>query len=103
MSGLDGSERPGPPFGQTILDCGCLVALPPSGPHACPAVRQGPSLTYPTFKEEGRQVRIRELENHRPRLIDYLRLKFEAEDWHGVQDAASYLRDLDNELFGLRY
>lgn len=50
-----------------------------------------------------RALRIRELELNRPRLIDYCQLKLDAEDWHGVQDAGSDLRDLDSELDGLRY
>ena len=28
-------------------------------------------------------------------LVDYLRMKLEDGDWHGVQDAASDLRDLE--------
>lgn len=50
-----------------------------------------------------RAVRIRELEGARPTLIAYLKMKLDAGDWHGCQDAASDLRDLDNELDGLRY
>lgn len=38
----------------------------------------------------------------RPTLIAYLLMKADAEDWHGVQDAASDLRDLDCELDGLQ-
>jgi len=52
---------------------------------------------------DARQDRIAELEANRPRLIDYLKMKQDSEDWHGVQDAASDLRDLDCELDGLRY
>ena len=47
--------------------------------------------------------RISFLETARPKLIDYLAMKMEAEDWHGVQDAASDLRDLECELDGLKY
>src|SRR5678816_3014625 len=47
--------------------------------------------------------RIKFLTNYRPTLMKYLEAKFQAEDWHGVQDAASDLRDLDSELDGLRY
>ncbi len=50
-----------------------------------------------------RAARITFLEKSRPLLIEYLKQKLEAEDWHGVQDAASDLRDLDCELDGLRY
>jgi hypothetical protein len=52
---------------------------------------------------DGRGDRIAFLLSSRPKLIDYLKMKLEAEDWHGVQDAASDLRDLDSELDGLRY
>jgi hypothetical protein len=47
--------------------------------------------------------RIAFLLTSRPKLIDYLRLKLEAEDWRRCQDAASDLRDLDSEVDGLRY
>ena len=50
-----------------------------------------------------RETRLADLERHRPTLIAYLKMKLEAEDWHGVQDAASDLRDVDSELDGLRY
>lgn len=50
-----------------------------------------------------RERRIAELKLSRPRLIDYLKMKLEMEDWHGVQDAASDLRDLDSEMDGLLY
>lgn len=50
-----------------------------------------------------RQWRIAELEKARQVMIGYGQLKFSQEDWHGVQDAASDLRDIDNELDGLRY
>lgn len=33
--------------------------------------------------------------------LDYLLMKVEQADWHGVQDAASDLRDVDAELLGL--
>lgn len=51
---------------------------------------------------DDRQARIADLERYRPTLIAYMKLKLDAEDWHGVQDAASDLRDLDSELDGLR-
>jgi len=34
-------------------------------------------------------------------LIEYLKAKADAEDWHGVSDAANDLRELDAELKGL--
>lgn len=48
-------------------------------------------------------MRIEFLRDSRPKLIDYLKMKLDAEDWHGCQDAASDLRDLDSELDGLTY
>lgn len=36
-------------------------------------------------------------------MVAYLRTKLDAEDWHGVQDAASDLRDIDAELAGLAF
>lgn len=54
-------------------------------------------------EDERRALRIKELEDWRPTLIAYLEKKMSLEDWHGVQDAASDLRDLDCELDGLRY
>lgn len=50
-----------------------------------------------------KKERIEFLDELRPVLMRYLKAKFDAEDWHGVQDAASDLRDLDCELDGLRY
>ena len=50
-----------------------------------------------------RDARAAELEANRIRLIDYLRLKVDEGDWHGVCDAGMDLRDLDNELDGLKF
>ena len=47
--------------------------------------------------------RIAFLERKRLVTIEDLKVKLEAEDWHGVQDCASDLRDADNELDGLRW
>ncbi len=41
---------------------------------------------------------VTQLEAHRVQLIAYLTMKLEAEDFHGVQDAASDLRELDAQL-----
>lgn len=54
-------------------------------------------------KRDERAERIAFLEEYRPVLIRYMQAKADAADWHGVQDAASDLRDLDCELDGLRY
>lgn len=50
-----------------------------------------------------RATRIVELEKVRETLLTYCQMKLDQGDHHGVQDAASDLRDLDNELDGLRY
>lgn len=34
----------------------------------------------------------------RKTMVAYLELKVEEQDWHGVQDAASDLRDIDTEM-----
>jgi hypothetical protein len=52
---------------------------------------------------ERRNERERVLLKERATLRRYLRMKYWSEDWHGVQDAASDLRDIDSELDGLRY
>lgn len=72
------------------------------GPANCKYCRRAAEL--PVIPIPGERIqRISELEANRPRLIDYLKMKQDSEDWHGVQDAASDLRDLDSELDGLRY
>ena len=48
-------------------------------------------------------IRIDFLERKRKITIADCEVKLEAEDWHGVQDCASDLRDIDNELDGLRF
>jgi len=53
-------------------------------------------MEYKTWK------RKEELNDARRVLIDYLRIKSIEQDWHGVQDAASDLRDIDSEMKGLR-
>jgi hypothetical protein len=63
----------------------------------------GASTTTINFEPTPRQQRIAFLQEYRPVLMRYLKAKFDAEDWHGVQDAASDLRDLDCELDGLSY
>lgn len=54
-----------------------------------------------------RELRVAEridfLERRRKAIIADMMIKAEGEDWHGVQDCASDLRDTDNELDGLRY
>lgn len=42
--------------------------------------------------------RIAQLQEHRKVYVDYMRLKLEEEDWHGVSDCANDLRELDREI-----
>ena len=41
---------------------------------------------------------IDQLRSHRAKMIDYLQLKLEQEDWHGVADAAMDLREIDAKI-----
>jgi len=45
--------------------------------------------------------RLLQLKHSRKTVIEYLALKLDDEDWRGVQDAASHLRDIDAEIKGL--
>lgn len=47
-------------------------------------------------------VLIAKLEAQRVVLVDYLKSKLEADDLHGVQDAASDIREIDAQLKVLR-
>lgn len=49
-----------------------------------------------------RERRIVTLTNQRGNLVRYMRDKMDAEDWHGVADAACDLREIDRELAVLR-
>jgi len=44
---------------------------------------------------------ISKLETRRNQMKSYLQLKVDEEDFHGVQDAASDLRDIDSEMRAL--
>jgi len=48
-----------------------------------------------SFKAGG-QINV--LQKRRDSLVAYLGMKIEAEDWHGVADAAMDLREIDAEL-----
>ena len=48
-------------------------------------------------------ARIAFLERKRLVTIEDTKLKLEGGDWHGVADGAMDLRDIDNELDGLRF
>jgi hypothetical protein len=39
-------------------------------------------------------------EERKKRMLDYLKLKLEEGDFHGVQDAASDIRDIEGEIKG---
>ena len=45
---------------------------------------------------------IPKLESFKARLIQYLKLKTEQEDWHGVSDAANDIREIEAKLSVLR-
>lgn len=44
------------------------------------------------------KTRIKELESQKNRMIDYLILKVDYKDWHGVMDASCDIREIDVEL-----
>lgn len=44
------------------------------------------------------KARVWVLEDRRKLLVKYATDRLEAEDWHGLQDAGSDLRELDTEL-----
>ena len=48
-----------------------------------------------------REKRVRDLRNGRQVYVEYMRLKIDEEDWHGVSDVANDLREVDAELRGL--
>lgn len=48
--------------------------------------------------EDPFKPQLEDLANRRATMISYLKLKLHEEDWHGVQDAASDLRDIDTEI-----
>lgn len=55
--------------------------------------------TYPPQAED----RLKRLKFNRIRMVEYLKLKMEEEDWHGVQDAGSDLRDIESEIKGIEF
>ena len=73
--------------GETCWHGVNLIHPPPDG---CPLCQK-------------RRDRIDYLERRRKATIADMMIKAEGEDFHGVQDCASDLRDVDNELAGLRY
>lgn len=51
----------------------------------------------------GPGTKLKELEKERSVMKQYLQMKVNVEDWHGVQDAASDLRDIDNWIAGYTF
>jgi hypothetical protein len=49
------------------------------------------------------EIKIAALLQSRATMKEYLSLKYVENDMHGVQDAASDIRDIDAELVGLRW
>ena len=101
------------------------------GPCTCPApwegieeregqlfMRKGPigmglaSKTVPTHGDTGLYWKLtpsqilaeaNRLKAKRSLMVEYLRLKLDEDDMHGVQDAASDIRDIDAEVKGLEW
>ena len=46
-------------------------------------------------------VRIAELEEQKKLMLDYLKMKLDNEDYHGVEDAASDIRDIEAAIHEL--
>ncbi len=44
------------------------------------------------------KLTLAKLEETRQRMIGYLKLKVEEEDWHGVADAAMDLREIEAKM-----
>lgn len=45
---------------------------------------------------------VEELQRQKKEMVEYLKLKLSIEDWHGVQDAASDIREIEAQLKVLR-
>lgn len=45
---------------------------------------------------------LKKYQERKEQMIAYLKLKLEEQDWHGVQDAASDLRDIESEEKGYK-
>lgn len=43
---------------------------------------------------------LKKYQERKEQMIAYLKLKLEEQDWHGVQDAASDIRDIESEMKG---
>lgn len=69
-------------------------------PQPQPMEARAPAITMQEHRTENRRGALNE---HRRVLLSYLRVKTDAEDWHGVSDAANDLREIDAELKGMRH
>jgi len=47
------------------------------------------------------KARIKELQDSKLAMIDYLKLKVTLQDWHAVMDASCDIREIDSELKAL--
>lgn len=61
------------------------------------------SLQSPDHYKSDIAERIDLLGQQRAVMIDYLQMKVDEKDWHGVQDAGSDLRDIESEIKGLNF
>jgi hypothetical protein len=76
------------------------------GSRGEPDLRPSPVSTIDRVVGRDRQQveeRIKSLLHAREIMVSYLCLKAAEEDWHGLQDSGSDLRDIDSELVGLRW
>ena len=58
----------------------------------------GPQEHIPLVTYKPNLERLNSLRKRRAVMRDYLQVKFDEEDYHGVQDVASDLRDIDVEI-----
>lgn len=109
MSGPDGSE----PAYRAVWPCkacGNPAGMAPAVNHGGdtgwgPCLDPCHQAAYAKLgvSADPKQDRISFLERKRAVTLEDMKVKMEAEDWHGVQDCASDLRDADSELDGLRW
>lgn len=50
---------------------------------------------------EAEVAMLERLRKRRETMMEYLIMKFSEWDWHGVQDAASDIRDIESEMRGV--
>lgn len=59
-------------------------------------------LAYTMVSNKSIKFNIDRLENKKSKMVDYLTMKVQEEDWHGVADAAMDIRDIESELIPYR-